>query len=1000
MHHPFKIAFALTLLLGALMPAAPGRADPIPEVGGHIAPDEDVFKTELKGMKAWEKLQRDVRSCLDRGAKNHSRDKDTKLQLCLTKVQAKFDAKLAPLDLPGCWDPDALFEATEQQAKAVFRRVYCDETAALPVCGDGALAEWEECDDGNLDDGDCCSSACTFAPAGSACPADGNVCTSEVCNGSGACVSEPSAGSCDDGLFCTATDICAGGVCVGAGDPCAGGDACNDTCDEVAGSCAETGTLCEDGLFCTAGDTCQAGLCTGGGDACAAGDACNSTCNEALFTCYAAAGTGCLGGQCDNGGVCILEQGGACASDGECAGYACVDGFCCDTACASGCEACSAALTGGSDGVCAPIVAGTDPDDECGVSGGSDVCGGSGSCTQCGDGRLEIGEECDDGNLTSGDCCSSVCEIETEISGCAPSARIVTPLHGAFTEASSVIVEGWVENIHPTDATLTVGGSPVSIAANLSFSTVLSIDPAEIFQPIVSTLTRLSDGEIFNDRVVVIRGQAVADGSLVPDGIGMRLTDVGLDAIEPAVTGLVDIDPKSMIPDGTVILDDYCYADTFLGCLGRIDVSVKHTATLPGISGFGIDIDSQNAFVEGDITLHDLAVRAHVVNVTGIGISCDIDITTATTQILGDYTLEPMALSPSKVDVTHQGGVMVVLGGFSNTTNCGGILGGIMEWLIGLFMGDMESMVADGLQNFLDEVDGNGNTPIAGAIEAALGNIDIAGPVGDGLGTELTTPFNAIEEDLIGITFPIDAGFATLVPDPAAPDLLGALIVPTTFPVFPVTTPVMGQGYGVVLAFSPTTFNQFLMEGIEGGLMRMSIAELEVGGAPLAINSTMLSIFLPAFATLPALTPLEIRVAPTLAPIVTDEAGPDGELANLQLAHLLIEIVQPNAGDAVRLTAAVDMQLGLDLVPEPGGLAISIGSPPLETLVTTLLHNPLGVDPAAVDALIPTMMDLMLPELAGALGSFPLPEFLGVSLAPIEVSRQDDYLAIFADLAP
>lgn len=984
-----------------LLLPAPASAGINPEFGGYDAPDADTLKVELKAQKVWAKLQRDIRKCLDKGAKNHARGKDTRLAACMAKVRAKFDAKLAKLELPDCWDADALFAASEEEAKDALARIYCDETAPAPVCGDGELAEWEDCDDGNTEDGDCCSSSCTFESAGSVCAPDSNECTDEVCDGAGTCVSEPNTDPCDDGLFCTTTDVCNGGTCQGTGDPCAGGDACNDECDEAGDSCAETGSACEDGLFCTSGDTCQSGVCTGGPDPCAGGDSCQTTCNEAEFHCLTPAGAGCPGGECDGGGVCVQEQGGSCASDGECQNGTCVDGFCCDSACGSGCEACAGALTGAADGTCAPILAGTDPDDECRLPGGSDVCDGAGGCTQCGDGVLEVAEECDDNNLTSGDCCSSSCQLENEIPGCAPAAEIITPTHGTFTQAGSVVVEGWVNNIHPDDASLTVDGNAVALAPDMSFSTTVALDAGEVFQPIVATLTRASDGAAFNNRVVLVQGASVADGDLVPDGIGMRLTDTGLDAIEPAVTGLVSIDPKTMIPDGTLILSNYCYQDTFLGCLGRIDVRVKHTATMPGISGFGIAIDSQTDFVEGDVTLNDLAVRAHVESVTGIGISCNIDINSSVTNIDGDYTLEPLASSPTSVDVAQLGGVSVGIGGFSSSTSCGGILGGLIEWLIGLFMGDIETMVSDGFQDFLNEVDGNGNTPIAGAIETALGGIDIAGPVGEGLGTELTTPFNAIDEDTLGITFPIDAGIETLTPDPEAPDFSHSLVVPTTFPAWPATSPVMGESYGVVLGFAPSTFNQFLMQGVEGGLLRTSITEIALGGgAPIPINSTVLSALLPAFGSLPLLTPLEIRISPTLAPVVTDALGPEGELANLHISHLLLEIVQPNAGDAVRLSGAIDLELGLDLVPEEGGLAISVGSAAPESIVAVLLDNPLGVDPDAVAALIPTMMDLVTPTLAGELGGFPLPEFLGVSLAPIEVSRHDDYLAIFANLSP
>lgn len=59
--------------------------------------------------------------------------------------------------------------------------------AATAACGDGVLQAGETCDDGNADDGDCCSSTCQYETAGSPCE-DGVVCTAlDTCDGLGAC---------------------------------------------------------------------------------------------------------------------------------------------------------------------------------------------------------------------------------------------------------------------------------------------------------------------------------------------------------------------------------------------------------------------------------------------------------------------------------------------------------------------------------------------------------------------------------------------------------------------------------------------------------------------------------------------------------------------------------------------------------------------------------------------------------------------------------------------
>ena len=62
---------------------------------------------------------------------------------------------------------------------------------------------------------------------------DGNVCTDDTCD-AGTCVATPNTSPCDDGLACTAGDVCSAGVC-GGGDVCPVGA----TCEAASGLCEE-----------------------------------------------------------------------------------------------------------------------------------------------------------------------------------------------------------------------------------------------------------------------------------------------------------------------------------------------------------------------------------------------------------------------------------------------------------------------------------------------------------------------------------------------------------------------------------------------------------------------------------------------------------------------------------------------------------------------------------------------------------------------------------------
>lgn len=79
------------------------------------------------------------------------------------------------------------YDSSDHPASVVVRY-----GTAFAVCWDGVVDAPEQCDDGNYVDGDCCSSTCQPANEGTACTADGDPCTTDVCQG-GSCagVAEP-----------------------------------------------------------------------------------------------------------------------------------------------------------------------------------------------------------------------------------------------------------------------------------------------------------------------------------------------------------------------------------------------------------------------------------------------------------------------------------------------------------------------------------------------------------------------------------------------------------------------------------------------------------------------------------------------------------------------------------------------------------------------------------------------------------------------------------------
>jgi hypothetical protein len=223
----------------------------------------------------------------------------------------------------------------------------CDES--VNQCVGQPRADGSICDDGffcTVSD-QCASGVCT---AGSPrdCLAAGDQCNLGVCDETvNQCVAQPRAdgAACEDGLFCSAFDQCVSGACTTgiARDCSVAGDACNDgTCDETLNQCVTQpradGAACDDGLFCTLSEQCTGGVCTGGTarDCSAAGNQCNSgVCDDTLDQCVTQPvtnGTPCNDGlYCSDSDVCTGGLCGGSPRDCSAAGDACNDGSCDET---------------------------------------------------------------------------------------------------------------------------------------------------------------------------------------------------------------------------------------------------------------------------------------------------------------------------------------------------------------------------------------------------------------------------------------------------------------------------------------------------------------------------------------------------------------------------------------------------------------------------------------------------------------------------------------------
>ncbi|MEK6677667.1 MAG: hypothetical protein AABZ47_18695 [Planctomycetota bacterium] len=158
---------------------------------------------------------------------------------------------------------------------------------------------------------------------------DNNVCTIDACV-SNQCEYTNITVPCDDGLFCTLTDTCINGSCVGSGIRCPG-QQCNETTNQCAdctvnahcndsnpcttdscnslGHCvnANNTSFCDDGLFCTVVGRCTGGVCVGSINRCPP----SQTCDEANDRCIQCSSNA----ECNDNNVCTTDT---CNASGLC----------------------------------------------------------------------------------------------------------------------------------------------------------------------------------------------------------------------------------------------------------------------------------------------------------------------------------------------------------------------------------------------------------------------------------------------------------------------------------------------------------------------------------------------------------------------------------------------------------------------------------------------------------------------------------------------------------
>jgi hypothetical protein len=608
-----------------------------------------------------------------------------------------------------------------------------------------------------------------------------------------------------------------------------------------------------------------------------------------------------------------------------------------------------------------------------------------------------------------------VLAVLAALAGCDKGGMTLHPPEGTIVDTETVTVTGELPAEAVPGGTVVVNDVTGTFTGSHTWTADIPVSPVGYVTVVKATYTE-PDGGRYVQRSALINGPKVDDGEFSPDGVGMRFTDTGLAGLGPVIN---DLAGSSFDISGLILAQDPLIPPTDAGA----GVTITGKAYEAGSSGVTIGASSTESGVTTDIAVSGLYIGLDLQLSGLISGACKLEIEVPTAAISTTFDFTPDAANPSMVDVNLVGAPTVATEGVGYEFISGvcdpstPLLGSIIDSQAG---SAIEGTITGGFSSQLADPDGAGplDSPIADAIETALSQISIAGSVGDAVKATLNAPFTEIAEGGDAIDFRADADFVSTfgtgpnscVQPPHAPDFTSSFDVDGTYPTLGGTTPD-GQPYGLGLVISSSAFNQLLSVMTECGLLNQDLTEIPLGGSPLPVNSSILAALVPEFGTkLPANTPMLIRIDPQAAPFLTDAAaGPGGETAELMLADLHVDFVQPvaatettPAAEVTWLSLAVDAPLGFELAYDAvGGVLAPTITPPSGAAVTTRVQsNSVGADEDAVEAVFSNLFPTFVGGLSSSFSAFPLPGFLGLDLEVIEVARDGNSYVLYASLDP
>jgi hypothetical protein len=564
---------------------------------------------------------------------------------------------------------------------------------------------------------------------------------------------------------------------------------------------------------------------------------------------------------------------------------------------------------------------------------------------------------------------ATTANVNLNLGNLAPDVVITSPASGTITSGSSVTISGQVVGDLAEADVLLVAGQVTSFNPStgaFSRSVSLTSEPVQILEAEVQSIGLGTEN---TDSIVVLKGTAWPLNLRVPNANFNRLNDSGFNDVE----GIIQAQLDSAFAPSEFIGDE--------AAGGTICEFSTGTKTV-NAEGAGANT------AEARISINNFHVKVCNID-TPLG-DCDGTYNASNVTITAQGDLEGTFVGPDQ-----QLGITVNNTGVIYTGASGDLSGGFFCDFIGAFFADVEGDFEDALTDAFTE-------ELPPAINAALGGIDISGPIGTALDVDIDALYTSVPEDAQGVTFILSSNVTALDPVPDAPNITHTLLPASAGnPVLGPNVPSTSTSYDLGFCLSDGFINRAMSAFMLQGMFNQSLTQIPINGTPVSLNTGLISAIMdfdPAWQNDCAGCPATLVLKPTSAAVArAPQSGEDGTVT-LIVPNYQIDVVADDSGTPISLLKAlVTFELPIRLNASGSSITPEVGELVVENIKVT--DNPIGANETIFQTRAAQLFPLAAEALGGLFAEITLPEFQGLTVTGVGSDYNVSCTAIYMRLS-